>query len=151
MNGNLIIITFDQLRGDWVDTQKEKVAIPNLKTLAESSLVLSRCYCAAPQCMPSRFSWLSNLYPSEFGMTKNSETDMPSNAPSFIRKLRDNGWSTSLVGKTHWTSHRKPCDLRLKKRSIEKLGFEEIIEVAGPRALRHVECDLTDEWNNLLT
>ena len=37
-------------------------------------------------------------------------------------------------------------DLREKENVIKDLGFEEVIEVAGPRALKNIKCELTDEW-----
>ncbi|QNI41149.1 sulfatase subfamily S1_46 [Synechococcus sp. A15-28] len=36
--------------------------------------------------------------------------------------------------------------MRNKLNKLNELGFSEVIEVAGPRALRNVECTLTDEW-----
>ena len=48
--------------------------------------------------------------------------------------------------KTHWTRHDKPEDLRSKEEIIRAIGFDYIIEIAGPRALQRLECNLTDEW-----
>lgn len=92
-------------------------------------------------------SWITGLRPSELGITKNEDKSLCKDAPSIVRKLRDAGWHTVLVGKTHWTSHRSATDLRDNNEIIEGLGFKDVTEIAGPRALRYIKCELTDEWN----
>ena len=106
----------------------------------------TRCYTGSPQCVPARFSWLTGLEPSQLGVTKNVSVDLPADAPSIVRWIRNKGWHTEVVGKTHWTSHSKAGDLRDKKNIINELGFNEVLEVAGPRALKNISCELTDEW-----
>ena len=71
---------------------------------------------------------------------------MPKDAPSCIRELQKSGWYTELIGKTHWSNHRKSTDLRKNRELLEYLGFDKTNEIAGPRALQHVKCELTDLW-----
>ena len=123
--------------------------IPHLKTLHEiskNSIVAKRCYTSSPQCVPARFSWLTGLSPSQLGITKNEAAEMPKDAPSCIRELQKSGWYTELIGKTHWSNHRKSTDLRKNRELLEYLGFDKTNEIAGPRALQHVKCELTDLW-----
>lgn len=143
---NLLIITFDQLRGDWVDPKKPVIELPTLFGLMKSSWSARRCYTNSPQCVPARFSWITGLEPSQMGITKNADVNLPINAPSTIRDIQKKGWHTSIVGKTHWTSHNRGGDLRDKESHIKSLGFNQVLEVAGPRALQKVKCQLTDEW-----
>ena len=78
---------------------------------------------------------------------------VPADAPSFARELRDDyGYQTALVGKTHWTPHEPGVDLRHNLSLMRQLGFDRVREIAGPRALAVVECELTDCWReaNLL-
>ena len=145
-SANLLLITFDQWRGDWGNPYNPVVDLKNLKSLADRGLTATRCYSNSPHCVPARFSWLTGLEPSQMGVTENQEVWMPQDAPSFVRELRDNGWYTSLVGKTHWTPHTKPYDLRENIELLRKLGFEDAVEIGGPRAMRRLECELTDEW-----
>ena len=143
---NLLLITFDQWRGDWSDPISRVVNLPALQELAERSVVARRCYTSSPQCVPARLSWLTGLAPSQMGVTRNTLAEAPADAPSLFRHLQAEGWHTELIGKTHWTSHQKATDLRKKQTRIHQLGFDQVIEIAGPKALRHVRCELTDAW-----
>ena len=143
---NLLLITFDQWRGDWTDPKNPIVRMPCLEQLGTEGLIARRCYTSSPQCVPARMSWLTGLAPSQMGVTRNCEAEVPADAPSVFRELQKAGWHTELIGKTHWTSHRTPGDLREKEELIKKLGFNQVKEVAGPRALQIMRCELSDEW-----
>ena len=143
---NLLLITFDQWRGDWGDPWAPVVALPALAGLAQQGFTARRCYTSSPHCVPARLSWLTGLMPSQLGVTRNTSVNLPADAPSLVRELRQQGWHTALVGKTHWTSHASPRDLRDDLPLLRELGFNEVIEVAGPRALRRLSCALTDAW-----
>ena len=145
---NLLLITFDQWRGDWGDPYAPVVSLPGLERLARRGWTARRCYTSSPHCVPARMSWITGLEPSQLGVTRNADVSLPADAPSLIRPLREQGWHTVLVGKTHWTSHFKTGDLRANVPLMQALGFEKVIEIAGPRALRRVECALTDAWRN---
>lgn len=139
---NLLIITFDQLRGDWLNKNNS----PTIDRLAKSGMVASRCYTSSPHCMPARWSWITGQRPSKLNITRNIDKDMNGEERSIIRNVKNKGVNTAIIGKTHWTSHKNPVDLRSKEGIIKDLGFNYVLEIAGPKAMRHVECDLTDEW-----
>ena len=144
---NLLLCTFDQLRGDWCDPGNPIVDLPNLQALARDSWS-ARCYATSPQCVPARLSWTTGLYASQFGITTHRNVDLPADAPSIIRDLQSRGWWTELVGKSHLTAHIKGRDLRDQAPRMHALGFDRVLEIAGPRGLRHVECELTDAWRD---
>ena len=143
---NLIIISFDQWRGDWCNSRHPVVKLPSIERIAQSGLTMNKCYTNSPQCVPARFSWITGLEPSQLGVTKNQNITLPSNVPSKIRELQKKGWYTAIVGKTHWSTHNIASDLRTSKEHIKGLGFNDVIEIAGPRALQIIECELTDDW-----
>lgn len=143
---NLLLISYDQWRGDWGDPWNPVIALPGLKTLARDGWTARRCYTTSPHCVPARFSWLTGLAPSQMGVTRNQSVRLPADAPSIVRDLQAAGWFTALVGKTHWTSHADCRDLRDDLPLMHALGFDSVQEVAGPRALRRLRCDLTDAW-----
>ncbi len=143
---NLLLISFDQWRGDWADPTRPVVNLPALQKLAQRSVVALRCYTSSPQCVPARMSWLTGLTPSQMRVTRNLVAEVPADAPSLFRKLQKRGWHTELIGKSHWTNHRDPTDLRQTQSRIHALGFDRVMEIAGPKALRHVKCALTDAW-----
>lgn len=141
-----MIISFDQWRGDWGNPHKPIIKLEGLERIANDGMTLQRCYTNSPQCVPARFSWLTGLEPSQLGVTRNENVSLPINVPSKIRDLQRKGWYTSIVGKTHWSTHNKGRDLREDKELIHKLGFDEVIEIAGPRALQIIDCAITDDW-----
>ena len=120
--------------------------MPVLEKLSAEGWTATKCYTNSPQCVPARFSWLTGLEPSQLGITKNENVDLPEDAPSIIRWARKRGWYTELVGKTHWTKHQKGVDLNDNKQLLKKLGFDKTLEIAGPRALQHVSCPITEIW-----
>ena len=135
------------MRADFGFSTCQDLNLRNINKLKNyGGINFRNCYTSCPQCVPARISWITGKHPSRWGIQKNEDVDLWSDAPSFMRKLRDTGWETKLIGKTHWTSHRHPKDLRTEKDFNKTLGIDHIIEVAGPRALRHVRCELTDLW-----
>lgn len=151
MKENLLLITFDQWRGDWADPNSPVVNLPNLAKMKSRGVHYKRCYTSSPQCIPARLSWLSGKMPSIFGVTKNLDCSVKKEFPSIFKKLKEKNYYTQLIGKTHWTSHAAGQDLRTNKELFKQLGFDHITDIAGPRALRNIKCELTEEWikNNI--
>lgn len=145
---NLLLITLDQCRSDWIDNKTGIIELPAITELSKRGIVFSHCYTSSPQCVPARLSWLTGLQPSQLGVTANCAAQLPGNSPSIIRLLRDQGWYTELIGKTHWTNHQDEGDLRKNESLLKSLGFDESIEIAGPRAMQKIKCELTDNWKS---
>ena len=143
---NLLLISFDQWRGDWADPAAPVLSLPALQGLAQEGWSARRCYTSSPHCVPARMSWLTGLEPSQLGVTRNADVSLPGDAPSLVRDLRQRGWYTAVVGKTHWTSHFQTADLRQNGPLFKQLGFDQACDIAGPRALRRVTCALTEAW-----
>ena len=100
---NLLLISFDQWRGDWADPNAPVVSLPALEHLARHGWSASRCYTSSPHCVPARMSWLTGLEPSQLGVTRNADVSLPADAPSRAR-FTPTRLTTAVVGKTHWTS-----------------------------------------------
>ena len=60
-----------------------------------------------PTVCTSTFELVDWIYPSQFNITQNAAVNILDDAPSMIRKMRDKGWHTAIVGKTHWPSHQE--------------------------------------------
>ncbi|MHC4809911.1 MAG: sulfatase family protein [Planctomycetota bacterium] len=144
-SGNLVLITFDQWRGDWCDSHAPVVELPNIARVAAEGWT-ARCYANSPQCVPARLGWITGLHASRLGVTTHRNVDLPASAPSIVRGLRDRGWWTELVGKSHLTAHVAGRDLRDQADRMHGLGFDRVLEIAGPRGLRFVSCEITDDW-----
>ena len=141
---NWLLISFDQWRGDWL--HQSWLRLPYLQSISAEGWDLRRCYTSSPQCVPARVSWLTGQRPADIGLTTNRAYTVPADAKSFVRNLRkDFGYKTALVGKSHWTPHNQG-DLRDNIPLLNSLGFDRAREIAGPRALSRLECELTDLW-----
>ena len=80
---NIVFILSDQQRADTMGHAGDPVAItPHLDQLAAQGSVFSRCYTSSPVCMPARASIMTGY-----------------------RKIRDAGYRTGIVGKTHLWRH----------------------------------------------
>ena len=90
-------------------------------------------------------SWLTGQSPVQLGLTINRKYSVRPDASSFVRELHDLiGYQTAVVGKTHWTPHGEEGNLRDNLPLLKNLGFDRAREIVGPRALRHINCELTD-------
>ncbi len=83
------------------------VTTPNIDKLANEGTLCTNWYAPSPVCTPSRASMVSGLYPIATGSPVN---DMPLNddVVTFAKILKNNGYSTSYVGKWHLDGDDKP-------------------------------------------
>jgi len=98
---NILFIFTDQHRGDTLGSVGHPVIkTPNLDKLADEGVVFRRCYTNSPLCVPARSTLASGLYVNQHGSWDN---DFPAdrNGPSHIRNIRDAGYLTALIGKSH--------------------------------------------------
>ena len=80
---------------------------PNIDRLSTEGALFSNFYSVSPICTPSRASFMSGLYPEFTGAAKNSEV-MDANIVTFANILREQGYSTSYMGKWHLSGLAKP-------------------------------------------
>ena len=93
---------------------------PAIDSLAATGVRFDRTYCTNPVCVPSRFSLMTGLMPSEIALRSNATSHI-SGIPDAItqrgigRLFRDAGYDVAYGGKNH-----------LPKMDPEDLGFESI-------------------------
>jgi hypothetical protein len=95
----------DQYRWDALGGVNRLVKTPNLDSLAARGVRFGRATVNAPMCLPSRYSMMTGLYPSQVGVRHNAQmcpTDADLPAPVLAQRLRDAGYQTAGFGKTHW-------------------------------------------------
>jgi membrane-anchored protein YejM (alkaline phosphatase superfamily) len=69
---NVVLITLDTTRSDYVDTGAGARAFtPELKNIAQKSIVFDHAYCTIPQTLPSHLSILTSYFPHECGVYSN--------------------------------------------------------------------------------
>ena len=99
---NIVLIFSDQHRGDALGCVGNPVVrTPNLDGLAAEGVTFRNCNTNSPLCMPARASLMTGLYVNEHGAWGNrSEADR--HGPSHVRNIRDSGYCTAVIGKTHF-------------------------------------------------
>src|SRR5215204_1167059 len=102
---NILFLMTDQYRWDALGSVNPLLKTPNLDSLAARGVRFSRAVVNAPMCMPSRYSLMTGLYPSQVGVRHNAQmcpTDEDLPAPVLAQHLREAGYQTAGFGKTHW-------------------------------------------------
>ena len=102
---NILFLMADQYRWDALGSVNPLVKTPNLDALAKRGVRFDRATVNAPMCLPSRYSMMTGLYPSQVGVRHNAQmcpTDEDLPAPVLAQRLLDAGYQTAGFGKTHW-------------------------------------------------
>ncbi|MDQ3362824.1 MAG: sulfatase-like hydrolase/transferase, partial [Actinomycetota bacterium] len=102
---NILFLMTDQHRFDALGSVNPVVRTPNLDRLASRGVRFTQAVCNAPMCVPSRYSMMTGLYPSQVGVRHNTQmipTDEDLPAPVLAQRLLDSGYQTAGFGKTHW-------------------------------------------------
>jgi uncharacterized sulfatase len=110
---NLVaIVTDDQGRWAMGAYGNAEVQTPNMDSIAAAGAMFMNAIAVTPVCSPSRASYLSGLYPTEFGITDwispfESDNGMGLSSPIWPEALHANGYTTALVGKWHLGTQQK--------------------------------------------
>jgi arylsulfatase A-like enzyme len=102
---NILFLMTDQHRFDALGSVIPLVKTPNLDRLASRGVRYSQAVCNAPMCVPSRYSMMTGLYPSQVGVRHNTQmipTDEGLPVPVIAQRLLEAGYQTAGFGKTHW-------------------------------------------------
>jgi len=98
---NVLFVITDQQRADHVGFAGNSVVqTPNLDGLAARSMVFDRAYVANPVCSPNRSSIITGRMPSSHGVIFNDRA-LEWGSSTFVRPLREAGYRTGLIGKSH--------------------------------------------------
>lgn len=145
---NIVFIIADQHRWDFTGYEANGVThTPNLDRLGENGTIFRSAYCPAPLCSPSRQAIASGRYGVNSGSFTNLHQLAPG-TPSFVSQLRDSGYRTSAVGKTHMEIHAYDSNLTTREHAeyMDSLGWDDICEIGGNGIMRAgVRCAYS-EW-----
>ena len=144
---NIILIFPDQHRGDILGCLGDPVVItPNLDKLASEGVLFTECFTNSPLCMPARATLMTGKYVSDHGVINNN-IEAKSSSQSHVTNIRDAGYHTAVIGKTHlyvhganqgWGHTNEKIDV------INEWGFEDIHEITGPIASIRINSPYTD-------
>ena len=141
---NIILIFPDQHRGDVVGCAGNPAAqTPNLDRLASEGVQFPRCCTNSPLCMPARASLISGKYVNQHGVWHNWNA-ADRHGPSHVRNMRDSGYHTAVIGKTHLYVHGGIKDTRDHVQQLYDWGYVDTHELTGPWASRGIDSPYTD-------
>ena len=141
---HILILTADQLRADSMGCAGHpRVKTPVIDSLANDGMRFSNCHTVSPVCQPSRVSFITGTYPHNHGIWYN-RGELPINYPTLFSQLRDAGYHTATVGKSHLWSHKKVSHLCEGEPYLQALGFDVIDELGGPRGSLNSDSYFTD-------
>jgi choline-sulfatase len=143
MAGAPIVLFFlDQLRADAIGAAGNTyVRTPHLDALAAQSVVFETCITNAPLCRPARISLLGGQPVGVHRFDDNQRVPRPGSLPSHVAELRDAGYHTAVVGKTHL--HAGIGHLAHHVAELEAWGYRQIIELPDAQ-MHHLESAHSD-------
>lgn len=98
---NVLLIITDQHRADHLGCYGNTVVrTPNIDALASKGTRFDKFYVATPICMPNRATLMTGRMPSLHGVRHNG-IPLSLDATTFVEVLRESGYHTALVGKSH--------------------------------------------------
>ncbi len=138
---NIIVIMSDHHRFDYMGCSgPHSVRTPHLDRLAARGTRISRAYCNAPLCVPSRIAITSGRYAGNTGCFTNRHPADP-NMPTFVHALRERGYHTAMVGKFHHHTHVWDGDFSGHEADVHRLGFNCVHETSGKMGSGSIGCE----------
>lgn len=145
---NILILMPDQMRADCVGAAgNDAIATPNIDRLAREGVLFTQCCTSSPLCMPARASFISGQYPHSHHIWRN-EGRLPADYQSLFSRLREAGYRTAHIGKSHYYPHQGQ-HLRDEEPYMHARGFDDVHETTGPWATVGTRSYMTDRWQEL--
>ena len=144
---NILYIFADQMRGDCLGVVNEQVQTPCLDRLASEGVTFTRCMSNSPLCVPARAALMNGQLPRQSGVWSN-RSGAHEEGPSHVRNIRDEGYRTAVIGKTHLWRHSAAGQVGLHVAAMEDRlkawGFDDCLEINDPIETGWMDCHYTD-------
>lgn len=121
---NILFIMTDEQKWDTFSYNNPKIKTPNLDALIQDSVFFNNAYCSNPSCIPSRAGIVTGKFPTACECPT-FITKLPEYEKTFMTKLQESGYYTSVVGKQHFA--HSPI--------YKGYDFEEIIDGHSPNGI----------------
>lgn len=119
---NFLFFCTDQLGGDYLSAYGHPVLrTPHIDGLAARGTRFDNFYVATPVCMPNRAALMTGRMPSLNG-TRHNGIPLAARSNTFVHLLRDAGYRTALLGKSH---HQTYGGEALLRRAEPRDGYHE--------------------------
>jgi len=133
----VVLVVLDQMRDDAIG-----IDTPHLAALAAEAVRFETCITNAPLCRPARICLLSGQPVGVHRFDDNQRVPRPGALPSHVAELRDAGYHTAVVGKTHL--HAGTGHLAQHAATLAAWGYREIVEL--PDAQMHQLRSAHSDW-----
>ena len=133
---NILLLMTDQQRADALGCSGGWLETPHMDRIAAGGVRFENCITNSPVCIPARLSLATGLYPHNTGVWTNQPSQLNAEQPTWMQRVRDAGYRTSLFGKTHLHPHNG--DLRDREYLMKTYGLDDVDEIGGPRASARV-------------
>ena len=98
---NFILFITDQHRADYLGCYGHPLLrTPQIDSIAARGTLFRKFYVASPVCMPNRASLMTGRMPAAHGVRCNG-IPLWRESVTFVDLLRDAGYDTALIGKSH--------------------------------------------------
>ena len=133
---NILFLITDQHRPDHTGFGgNEVVQTPHLDSIAARGVVFDRMFVANPICMPNRSTIMTGRMPSVHG-TRYNGVSLNWRVNTFVRVLREHGYRTTHVGKSH-----------LQNMGVSDDSLQRLVDWSSPAEAS--TSDLPEGWDNL--
>ena len=140
---NIVLIFTDQQRADTMGYAGDPVArTPHTDRLAAEGVVFQRCCATSPVCMATRASLLTGKHVNHHGVWAMADPEIR-HGQSHVRNIRDVGYRTAVVGKTHLWLHGKG-HTRDHVDEMHDYGYTDPHEMTGPSESVSTDSPYTD-------
>jgi choline-sulfatase len=145
---NILFIMTDQMRSDALSLGECRYKkTPNLDALKQEGTLFTNCCTVSPICAPARAALLSGLYPHQMKVWNNNPHTFPATVKNWVKTLKNNGYATSVFGKTHYYPYNGSVpDMRKAEPLIHSYGFDVVNEIPGPRVSGTLLSHMTALW-----
>lgn len=107
---NILLIICDQYRWDCLSIKGHPIVkTPNLDNIADQGVRFDNAYSSCPSCIAARASLFTGKAPTNTGRLGYQDCVEWEFENMLPEVLRDNGYQTHCVGKTHFYPQRKHC------------------------------------------
>lgn len=126
---NIVYIYADQHRAPLLGCYGDPDALtPHLDALASESVLFERCFTNAPLCRPARATMMTGQLPHVHGCWSNEQL-ADRRGESHVRRIRDAGWHTAMIGKAHLDIVEGHADDPVNVGRLEQWGFRSSLEL----------------------
>jgi len=130
---NVLVLMDDQHHAGCLSCdERPQVQTPNIDRLARDGVNFQRGYASCCECVPSRISFLTGMYPHVHGVYNDGKSVHPDSMMTMPRYLREQlGYYTGIIGKRHFGTF--PTDPFESSTGEDQAGYYGYLESIGLR------------------